>query len=124
MSDHANRRHTIPDLVDARRRRGGAGCSHPLLWPQAGWLGQLGVARPGHSVLCVGCLDAFAPSTGRKSLANLGEPIYISFAMPVLALLRVAIGKRSNERAYAAGFISVLCVIAATVFFMVPFKPE
>ena len=41
-------------------------------------------------------------SAGRKSLANLGEPIYISFAMPVLALLRVAIGKRSNERCQRA----------------------
>jgi hypothetical protein len=63
-------------------------------------------------------------SDGRKSLANLGEPIYISFALPVLALLRVALGRRLSERTYAAGIITVLCIIAAAVFFMVPFKPE
>ena len=63
-------------------------------------------------------------SAGRKSLANLGEPIYISFAMPVLAVLRVVIGRRMSDRAYAAAFLTVLCVIAATVFFVVPFKPE
>jgi hypothetical protein len=44
--------------------------------------------------------------------------------MPVLALLRVALGKRLTERAYAASFITALCVVAAAVFFMVPFKPE
>lgn len=74
---------------------------------------------------CVWMLLMLSPlSTGRKSLANLGEPVYISFAMPVLALVRVAIGTRITERVYAASFISALCVIAAAVFFMVPFKPE
>ena len=63
-------------------------------------------------------------SDGRKSLANLGEPVYISFAMPALALVRVAVGTRLSERIYAASFITLLCVVAAAVFFMVPFKPE
>jgi hypothetical protein len=74
---------------------------------------------------CVWVVLMLSPlSTGRKSLANLGEPVYISFAMPVLALLRVAVGRRLSETVYAASFITVLCVIAATVFFMVPSKPE
>ena len=63
-------------------------------------------------------------STGQKSLANLGEPIYLSFAMPVLALIRVLVGKKITERVYAASFIGVLCLVAVTVFFAVPFKPE
>jgi peptidoglycan/LPS O-acetylase OafA/YrhL len=63
-------------------------------------------------------------SAGRKSLANIGEPIYIGFAMPGLALMRVAIGRRLSERACAIGCITLLCVIAATVFFTVPLKPE
>jgi hypothetical protein len=63
-------------------------------------------------------------SAGRKSLADLDEPVYISFAMPMLALLRIAAGRRFSERVYAACFITILCVIAAAVFFMVPFKPE
>lgn len=63
-------------------------------------------------------------ATGRKSLANLGEPVCIGFAMPVLALLRVAIGKKITERIYAVTFISALCVVAVAVFFLVPFLPE
>jgi hypothetical protein len=74
---------------------------------------------------CVWVVLMLSPlSTGRKSLANLGEPVYISFAMPVLALLRVALGRSITEWVYAASFLTALCVIAAAVFFMVPFKPE
>src|ERR1700732_4411509 len=44
----------------------------------------------------------FSPlAAGRKSLANLGEPVYISFAMAVLALVRVAIGRKVSERVCA-----------------------
>jgi hypothetical protein len=74
---------------------------------------------------CVWVILMLSPlSAGRKSLANLGEPVYISFAMPVLALLRVGMGRRLSERVYAASFLTVLCVIAAVVFVIVPFKPE
>src|SRR5882762_3471342 len=37
-------------------------------------------------------------STGRKSLANLGEFVYISFAVPIAAFVRVALGSRVRER--------------------------
>jgi len=74
---------------------------------------------------CVWAALMLSPlSAGKKSLANLGEPVYISFAMPVLALVRIAVGRRLSERVYAIGFISVLCIVAAATFFMVPFKPE
>jgi len=74
---------------------------------------------------CLWVLLMLSPlSTGRKSLANLGEPIYISFAMPLLALLRVCLGRRISEKVYAGSFITALCVVAAAVFFMVPFLPE
>jgi hypothetical protein len=63
-------------------------------------------------------------SAGRKSLANLGEPVCISFAMPVLALVRVAVGRRLPEAICGVGFITALCAVAAAVFFIVPFKPE
>src|SRR5689334_18716951 len=46
-------------------------------------------------------------SEGKKSLANIGEPVYISLAMPVLALLRVATGKRLSEVVYAVSFITL-----------------
>jgi hypothetical protein len=63
-------------------------------------------------------------ATGRKSLGNTGEVVLISIAMPMLALARVAVGKRIPERVYAASFIMILCLVAAAVFFMVPMKPE
>lgn len=63
-------------------------------------------------------------SDGKKSLANLGEPVYISLAMPVLALLRIVAGRRLGERAYAFGFIAALCAVAIATFFLVPPKPE
>lgn len=63
-------------------------------------------------------------SQGRKSLANLGEPIYISFAMPVMALIQVAFGRTLSDRLWAFTSIVTLSVIAAATFFIVPFKPE
>lgn len=63
-------------------------------------------------------------STGRKSLANIGEPILIGFAMPVAALLRVGMGRRFPERICAVGLIVFLCGVAMIVFFAVPFIPE
>ena len=62
-------------------------------------------------------------STG-KSLANLGEPFYFSFAVPVAALVRVAVGTRIAERTFAGCLIAALCVVAVGVFFIVPPLPE
>jgi hypothetical protein len=74
---------------------------------------------------CVWTLLMLSPlSTGRKSLANLGEPVYVSFAMPILALARLAVGKHISEKALATGIITALCVVAGAVFFLAPFKPE
>jgi hypothetical protein len=44
--------------------------------------------------------------------------------MPVLALVRVAVGRRLPEAICGVGFITALCAVAAAVFFIVPFKPE
>ena len=63
-------------------------------------------------------------STGRKSLANLGEPFYIAVAVPVIALVRVAIGTRIPERACAGALIALMSIIAGGVFFLVPPLPE
>lgn len=63
-------------------------------------------------------------STGRKSLGNIGEPVYISFAMPVVALTRVALGRSIAEKPCAVGLISLLSLAAAAAFLMTPMKPE
>jgi hypothetical protein len=74
---------------------------------------------------CVWVVLMLSPlANGRKSLANLGEPVYIGFAMPMLALLRIAIGRRLSERACATSLITALCVVAAVICFVVPLKPE
>ena len=122
-SAHGNRRHPVLDLVDTRRRWSGAGSTHPLFWAQTHRLGQLGIARVGHSILRLGCLDALPALHGPEEPGE-PRPVYFSFAMPALALVRVAVGKRLSERVYAASFITALCVVAGAVFFMVPFKPE
>jgi hypothetical protein len=104
----------------------GAALSAPILFfgrKRIGWANWefLALVVP----FCLWAVLMLSPlSAGRKSLSNLGEPVYISFAMPALALLRIGVGRRLSERVYAASFITVLCVVAATVFFMVPFKPE
>jgi hypothetical protein len=59
-----------------------------------------------------------------KSLANLSEPFWFALAVPVAALVRVAVGSRVSERACAASLIALVCVAAAAVFFIVPPLPE
>ncbi len=104
----------------------GAILSSPILYfgrRRARWSNWqlLGLILP----FCVWLLLMLSPlSTGRKSLANIGEPIYISLAMPMAALIRVSIGKRLSERVSAVGLIAALCLVAAMVFFAVPLKPE
>jgi hypothetical protein len=104
----------------------GAALSGPILFigrKRVGWASweMLALIIP----FCVWVVLMLSPlSTGRKSLANLGEPVCISFAMPVLALARVALGRRISERVYAASFLAILCVVAAAVFLMVPPIPE
>lgn len=63
-------------------------------------------------------------STGKKSLANLGEPFYFAVAIPVAALVRVAVGARIPERACAGSLIALICLVAGAVFFLVPPLPE
>src|ERR1043166_5476517 len=58
-------------------------------------------------------------STG-KSLANLVECIYISFAVPVVAFVRVWVGGKIHQRRYSAALIGLLCGVAAAVFFLTP----
>ena len=62
-------------------------------------------------------------STG-KSLANLGECIYISFGLPVVAFIRVWAGGTTRQRGCAAALIGVLCGVAAGAFFLTPPLPE
>ena len=63
-------------------------------------------------------------SIDRKTLANLGEPVCFSLAIPLAALARVALGTRVGQRVCAGCLISALCVTAAGVFFFVPPLPE
>jgi hypothetical protein len=63
-------------------------------------------------------------STGKKSLANLGEPFYFSLAIPLAALVRVGVGTRCAERVCSGVLLGMLCGVAAGVFFLVPSLPE
>jgi len=61
---------------------------------------------------------------GRKSLANLGEPVNIALAMPVLALIVVFVGGRVSATTYGIISTVVLCIVAAVTFFFTPILPE
>ena len=71
------------------------------------------------------CLLMFSDlSTGKKTLANLGEPFYFALAVPVAAIIRATSGSRVPERVCAVSLIVLVSVIAAVVFFIVPPLPE
>jgi hypothetical protein len=61
---------------------------------------------------------------GRKSLANLGEPVFISYAVPVAALARIAVGGKIRESVCSVCLIAFLCLVAAGVFCFTPPLPE
>jgi hypothetical protein len=62
--------------------------------------------------------------TGRKSLANLGEYVFISFAVPIAGLIRVALGTRVREGVCAGSLFALVCLTAAGVFWLTPAFPE
>jgi hypothetical protein len=59
-----------------------------------------------------------------KSLANLSEPFFFAFAIPVAALLRVVLGAHVNERACSTGLVVLLILVAAGVYQWTPALPE
>jgi hypothetical protein len=59
-----------------------------------------------------------------KSLSNLVEPILIGIAAPVLALLRIGLSRKMDERLLAAGLITILSLVAGAVYWIVPCLPE
>ncbi len=62
--------------------------------------------------------------TGRKSLANLIEPLFIAFFLTCAAPLRIAIVHLLPEKWWTAATIAGACAVAAGVFFVVPAMPE
>jgi hypothetical protein len=101
----------------------GATLSVPVLW-----IGRKRIRWTNWELLalvvpfCVWLLLSLSPlSYGRKRFANIGEPIYISFAMPIVALLRVGIGQ--NLSRVTAILIVLGCLYAAATFFLVAIKP-
>src|SRR5262249_8010561 len=63
-------------------------------------------------------------STGRKSIANLGEFVFITPAVPIAALIRVALGTRVREGICAGSLFALICLTAIGVFWLTPALPE
>jgi len=72
----------------------------------------------------VWCLLMFSNLSTGKSLANLSEPFYFAFAVPVAAIVRLAVGSQIPQQLCAAFLVAAICVVAAGVFFIVPPLPE
>jgi hypothetical protein len=103
----------------------GATLSAPIVW-----FGRKRIAWTNWELLtltipfCVWLLLMLSSlSYGGKSFANIGEPIYISFAMPLAAVLRVSIGQHLRPAMGALIAAALLCGIAVAIFFLVPMKP-
>ena len=52
-----------------------------------------------------------------KNPLNMFDSISIGFAIPVAALVRVAVGARIGERLCAALLMGLLCIVAVIVYF-------
>lgn len=66
----------------------------------------------------------FTGNSEGKSLANLGEPAIIAFAVPVTVLIRVAVGKRFSRTVCSLSFVVSLSLFAACVYWFTPAWPE
>ncbi len=51
-----------------------------------------------------------------KSMANFAEPWLIAFAVPVAALIRVAVGKRFSSTVCSSMFVLLLSLVACCTF--------
>jgi hypothetical protein len=59
-----------------------------------------------------------------KSMANLVEPFYFAFFIPLTVVGRVIIGRLINERLSGWSMTIVMCILAAATFFIVASLPE
>jgi len=84
----------------------------------------MGFTRAHNSLLCLAGAHVVPSLHRQEELANIGEPIYVSFAMPVAAALLVGIGQRLRPMGGAIIMTALLCGVAVTTFFLVPMKPE
>src|SRR5882724_12389812 len=59
-----------------------------------------------------------------KSLANLAEGLCLGAAIPVSAMIRIAVGGRLNRKKLAIAMILLLSVAGALLWKLVPMLPE
>ena len=59
-----------------------------------------------------------------KSLANLGEDLWLGAAIPVSAMIRIAVGGRLNRKKLAIAMILLMSVAGALLWKLVPMLPE
>jgi hypothetical protein len=63
-------------------------------------------------------------SSNGKSSANLGEPFYFGFAIPLAALARVILGAHVKQRACSISLVVILILVATGVYWWTPSLPE
>ena len=59
-----------------------------------------------------------------KSISNIGELLGISLAIPIAALVRVALAKRVPQTLLAIVLFAAVCAVAVATYFLTPFLPE
>jgi hypothetical protein len=59
-----------------------------------------------------------------KSLANLGELLYLGLAVALFPTIRLVVARRLNEKLVATILLTVACLVAAGIYLLVPCLPE
>lgn len=54
----------------------------------------------------------------------IAEPMYIGFAVPIAAILRLIVNDRISESVCSASLIALLCLLAAALALLMPPLPE
>lgn len=67
---------------------------------------------------------AMIANSSGKSLSNLGEAVWLGCLAPLAPIIRVAVGRRVNQRFLALGLLVGVCLVAIGLWAFVPGLPE
>jgi hypothetical protein len=107
---------TVPGAVSARLH------SHVDSGSQASSLEFVRLPCAGPALRCLVDLGCDDPPS--KSLANLGELLYLGLAVALFPIIRLVVARRLNEKLVATILLTVACLVAAGIYLLVPSLPE
>jgi hypothetical protein len=73
------------------------------------------------SLMLIGMLSSSMPVKSESNFFT--EAVYLSYAVPVAAFIRVRVGRRMSEKTFSALLVASLCVVAAGIACLTPIMP-